>query len=173
MSSRIREGTWLRLASAGKNIPCLKPPDYLRKTLSLPQGKLYVSDKHAITGLSCDAAVGDVVSRNHYARIRVVDYKTKRSVPTGKGSAGGRVFRVVNPPGCVSLNSFTISFLKNEHVVEVVGEEDLLVFPLALPSTGVYRIIYGQPSVGVVELDARGVRVLKLLKTFKPVNGFI
>uniref|UniRef100_A0A7C2BKE8 GTP-dependent dephospho-CoA kinase n=1 Tax=Thermosphaera aggregans TaxID=54254 RepID=A0A7C2BKE8_9CREN len=161
------------MASAGKNIPCLKPPDYLRKTLSLPQGKLYVSDKHAITGLSCDAAVGDVVSRNHYARIRVVDYKTKRSVPTGKGSAGGRVFRVVNPPGCVSLNSFTISFLKNEHVVEVVGEEDLLVFPLALPSTGVYRIIYGQPSVGVVELDARGVRVLKLLKTFKPVNGFI
>ncbi len=161
------------MTSAGKNIPCLKPPDYLRKTLSLPQGKLYVSDKHAITGLSCDAAVGDVVSKNHYARIRVVDYKTKRSIPAGKGSAGSRVFRVVNPPGCVSLNSFTIGFLKDEHVVEVVGEEDLLVFPLALPSTGVSRIIYGQPNVGVVELDAQGVRVLKLLKTFKPVNGFI
>jgi uncharacterized protein (UPF0218 family) len=161
------------LASAGRSIPCLKPPDHLRKALSLPQGKLYVSDKHAITGLSCDAAVGDVVSRNHYARIRVVDYKTKRNIPAGKGPAGSRAFRVVNPPGCVSLNSFTIGFLKGEHVVEVVGEEDLLVFPLALPSTGVSSIIYGQPNVGVVELDAPGIRILKLLKTFKPVNGFI
>ncbi|QOR94475.1 DUF359 domain-containing protein [Thermosphaera chiliense] len=161
------------MASAGRAIPCLKPPDYLRKTLSLPQGKLYVSEKHAITGLSCDAAVGDVVSRNHYARIRIIDYKTKRSIPAEPGSARGRVLRVANPPGCVSLNSFTISFLKGEHVVEVVGEEDLLVFPLALPFTGVSKIIYGQPNVGVVELDAQGVRVLKLLKTFKPVNGFI
>ncbi|MEM0378512.1 MAG: DUF359 domain-containing protein [Thermosphaera sp.] len=155
-------------------IPCLKPPGFLRKTLSLPQGKLYVSEKPVISGLSSDATIGDVVSSNHISRVKIVDYKTKRFEKVrGNRSERTPVIRLVNPAGCVSLNSFVINLLKTPFTAEVVGEEDLLVFSLAPSLVKSGRVLYGQPNTGVVELEADGVRILKLLKTFKLVKTVI
>ncbi|MCY0868572.1 MAG: DUF359 domain-containing protein [Desulfurococcus sp.] len=149
--------------------PVLKLPDSYRLFLALPQGELYVTPSRGVVrGLEAEVAVGDVVSRNHLARIIVVDAKTKRA---GGGPYPASCSIVIhNPHGAVSMKSFTAALIRQARVVCVDGEEDLTVIPFM--HAGYSKIIYGQPDVGVVEITGSRrvlkLLALKLLKGLKP-----
>ncbi|AFL67304.1 DUF359 domain-containing protein [Desulfurococcus amylolyticus] len=148
-----------------KAIPVLKLPVDFRLSLSIPQGDLYVSpDRGLVYGLRAEAAVGDIVSRNHMVEMRITDAKTKRhTVDVGPRECD---VLVVNPQGTISINSFTSSLMGGARSICVVGEEDLLVIPFTLVRG--FKIIYGQPDVGVVISSPSRERVLKILKGLKP-----
>lgn len=146
-------------------IPILLLPSEYRLDLSLPQGKLYVhKTRGVIKGLKSDVTVGDIVSERHYSKLKIIDYKTKRVHSTQLNTVCDQI--VVNPPGGVSINSTTILDALREGYICVNGEEDLLVIPL-LKKTGV-KIIYGQPDIGVVEVEGSLERAIKVLKILIP-----
>lgn len=148
---------------------CLGLPESFRSSLSLPAGKLIVSDNEAISGLRAYATVGDIVSQRHQSNLKIVDAKTRRSSVVERKVAAGDIKAVVlNPRGCISLNAFTMLHSVRSGVVFVVGEEDLLVTPLLYLRPG-FTILYGQPGVGVVEVVGDVARALKVLKILKPV----
>lgn len=147
-------------------IPALGLPTDFRKALSLPQGTLYVADRGVVSGLRADVAVGDVVASRHSASVKIVDFKTKRKEAVAHREGARAV--IVNPPGYVSLNSFTMLRMGGVEVFAVEGEEDMLVTAVAYLREGA-AIIYGQPDVGVVYLVSDRRRALKVIKALKPV----
>lgn len=146
-------------------IPALRLPQEFRRALSLPQGTLYVADGGIVRGLKADVAVGDVVASRHVVAIRVIDFKTKREIAVIP-QEGLPV--IVNPPGSISLNSFTMLRMEGVRAFGVEGEEDMLVTAAAYLREGI-RILYGQPDVGVVSLLSDRRRALKVIKALKPV----
>lgn len=160
-----------RVVSLSKrsNILCLELPESFRPSLSIPGGKLIVSDNEVIAGLRAYATVGDIVSQRHVSSLKIVDAKTRRSRTVEESVATGDIKAVVlNPRGCVSLNAFTALYSVRSGLVFVIGEEDLLVTPLMYLRPG-STILYGQPGVGVVETVGDVTRALKVLKILKPV----
>jgi uncharacterized protein (UPF0218 family) len=145
-------------------LPVLRLPSSLRRELAIPQGRLVVSRK-TIKDLEVDVTVGDIVSKTLKAPLKIIDYKTRRSVR--EGFKGEGVASVINPRGTLSLNSRTITKIHDRGVISVLGEEDLLTLAYALERDG-SRIAYGQPGLGVVILVSDRYRALKVLKTFKP-----
>lgn len=145
-------------------LPVLALPEDYRVDLACPQGTLFVNPSSGVvSGLEADVAVGDIVSMRHRTRVRVIDFKTKRSeyiAPTAH-----KCKYVVNPRGCVSLMAATLSKLLNRDIC-VVGEEDMLVVAYMLSQTG--TILYGQPGVGVVRVKASIHEALKVLRILKP-----
>jgi len=141
-------------------IPVLKLPGFLRSELKTPLGKLLVSESY-IKGLNIDYCVGDIVSENQNCEYRIIDYKTLRGVikevvkPT-----------IVNPPGALSINTFTALLNKGvkKHIVD--GEEDLIV--LAIARRRDITIAYGQPRTGVVIYKSDPFRIVNIIKAFKP-----
>ncbi|MEM2025062.1 MAG: DUF359 domain-containing protein [Desulfurococcaceae archaeon] len=144
-------------------VPALILPQHLRQDLSLPQGTLYVHpERGVVKGLRVKVLVGDVVSTRHFADIKVVDHKTKR---TKIDLAWEECTHVLNPPGSVSLNSLTMSSLPRG-VICVLGEEDLITLSYMVKNQG--SIAYGQPDTGVVLVEPRAEIALKVLKILKP-----
>ncbi|MEZ0393931.1 MAG: DUF359 domain-containing protein [Desulfurococcaceae archaeon] len=130
----------------------------------IPQGTLVISrDGRLVRGLVADFAVGDLVSSTVLSPSKVIDRKLLRKpVPL---ALPGTNLKVINPRGHVTINSFTFAGVRG--VLEVVGEEDLLVLPVALKNEGA-TIAYGQPGAGVVILRASSLRARRLLKIYKP-----
>lgn len=114
-------------------------------------------------GLSVYYTVGDVVSANHYSRVKIIDRKTRR-VEKMEGVSSNNNIAVVNPPGSLSLNAFTMLKAKGYELFEVIGEEDLLVLVAGREGD----VAYGQPGVGVVVLNRDSFYLSSLLKGFKP-----
>lgn len=129
----------------------------------LIQKKSFFKDKPIIV-------IGDIVAETILRSglkplLTVVDYKTKRTIKRGNiiSLKVAEKYRVVNPPGMVSLEALNVlkNALANGNIqapilVEVVGEEDLLVLPSILYSKDNTVIIYGQPDKGmvIVEVDS-------------------
>ncbi len=141
----------------------------MRAVLSQPHGKLYTS--HTIIygkdlGVAVDGCVGDVVCSTIDGRLAVVDGATMRS-PLVSRMAKGLI--IVNPRGTITAQSASSLASISEGVIAAIGEEDLLLLPLAR-NPKVRRAVYGQPGVGVVlaEFNLRRTKYLKLLKAFKP-----
>lgn len=132
--------------------------------MSTPLSKLYVSFKGYVKGLNIEYSVGDVVSANQNSRFKIVDWKTRRVEHVKKSLRSDKLV-LINPPGSLSLNAFTILKAKHPGLFEVVGEEDLLV--LIAGREG--EVAYGQPGVGVVVLEKNPFYLSSLLKGFKPV----
>ncbi len=145
-------------------IPALCLAEAHRGDLAYPQDLLIVHPSRGyLAGLEVDVAVGDVVSERHVAKIRVFDYKTKRTL--GLERRVSKCINVVNPRGCLSLNSLTLAKSRAGDLC-VVGEEDLLV--LAFAVTGAESILYGQPDVGAVLMKPDLNKAIKVLKILKP-----
>lgn len=144
-------------------------PSWMRAVLSKPHGKLFTSRTIIYgedLGVAIDCCVGDVVCSTIKCKLAVVDGATMRS-PLINYVAKGLI--IVNPRGTITAQSAGTLASVNEGVVTVIGEEDLLLLPLAR-NPKVRRAIYGQPGVGVVlvEFNLRRVKYFKLLKAFKP-----
>lgn len=144
--------------------PALLLPAHLRTALSRPLGTLLVSSGK-ISGLVVDYSVGDVVSANQISRYKVVDGRVMR------GRAGPLAPRscdvyAVNPPGSLSLNTLTISRMKSIERMCILGEEDLVVLGVGRSESA--SIAYGQPRTGVVVYEADPLRVVSVIKAFKP-----
>lgn len=154
-------------------IPVLKIPSFLRKTLSLPQGTLYVSRKGFVTGISVDACVGDIVSSTLKSKTRILDFKTKRKYITGEERVLRKQIYVINPPGTISLHAYImlskLDILFKDIVVD--GEEDLVTLAV-IENNRCNTVAYGQPGVGVVVIRRNRYSLFRskeILKTFKPV----
>ncbi|MCD6487999.1 MAG: DUF359 domain-containing protein [Desulfurococcales archaeon] len=155
-------------------IPVLLLPKWLRPSLSIPQGTLFIG-KNIIKGLKSDIGVGDIVSSTLKTSVKIIDFRTKRHIKdkyTIKDKYC-RSFIIMNPPGTISLSSTTLLTQQdmNKNIYIVIGEEDLLVLPL-LKNKSWKKLFYGQPPMGVVRVvrtKYSSKRVLEILKTFKPV----
>ncbi|MEM0355767.1 MAG: DUF359 domain-containing protein [Desulfurococcaceae archaeon] len=149
---------------ASLKLPCLTLLPEYRLALSTPLSKLYVSYTGYVKGLEVQYSVGDVVSVNQNSRYKIVDWKTRRKEHVERMVRGDRLV-LVNPPGSLSLNAFTMLKAKHYGLFEVVGEEDLLVLITGREGD----VVYGQPGVGVVVLKKNPFYLSSLIKGFKPV----
>jgi len=148
-------------------VPALELPHQFRQDFSLPQGVLVVHpEKGVVKKLRVDVAVGDIVSQRHDAKVRVLDYRTKRVSLSNATKPHECDVRVINPPGYLSLNSISLITSMEEGSLCVMGEEDLLVVPFL--SRECRLIIYGQPGTGIVLVGSRVEMALKVLKILKP-----
>ncbi|MEM4369308.1 MAG: DUF359 domain-containing protein [Desulfurococcaceae archaeon] len=145
-------------------IPVLVLPHEFRNDLSYPQGTLIVHpERGCISGLRVDVTVGDVVSKRHLSRVKVVDYKTKRTFR--EPFKEFKCTTVVNPRGSLSLSAIAMAMIGTTDLC-VVGEEDMLTIAFLLSQWD--TVMYGQPDVGVVIVKTSVHKVLKALKIFKP-----
>ena len=126
-------------------------------------------------------SVGDVVSTEaRVAGIRVnlsiIDGKTMRHGYAPPISKTRLTFHVANPAGTITQESWqTIkNAMKEEDATIIVdGEEDLLAIPAVLEAPLRALIVYGQPSQGIVVVEAssqRKAKLAKLLDEFRRQN---
>lgn len=155
----------------GIGVPVLLLREEFRRSLSLPQGTLFVAEKpgELVGGVSADVAVGDVVSSTVEARVKVVDLATRRGATTVLLEQPEHT--VVNPRGSVSLMSITIAAVAKQGVLLVLGEEDMVVTAFAW-SGWARSIAYGQPGVGVVLTRPALGRLIKVAKVLKPTTAW-
>src|SRR2546430_562038 len=107
-------------------------------------------------------AVGDVVSRETYPTgikvdLRIIDHVSMRK-PTGTFNLKQKTtYQVRNPPGVIPLESWEAikrAMKDDDAVILVDGEEDLLALPSIVESPTNSLVLYGQPSQGLVVVDA-------------------
>jgi GTP-dependent dephospho-CoA kinase len=116
--------------------------------------------------------VGDVVSKETRAagikvNLSIIDGKTMRQGYAPPISETRVTFQVVNPPGTITQESWrTIknALRENEATIIVEGEEDLLAVPAVLEAPLRTLIVYGQPSEGIVVVEATSQRKAELEK---------
>ena len=143
-------------------IPVLILPKYLRKSLRIPLSRLYVS-RGWITGFKADYTVGDIVSQNNIGAHEIIDGKTLREEihVTVKG------VDVINPPGSLALNTITMLKCRFCKSYIVHGEEDLVTLGVCREYFD-KKVIYGQPSTGIVLMKSNPYWAINVIKAFKP-----
>lgn len=137
----------------------------MKLTLSKPMGELFTdsqwSDQLAKSRPTKTAVVGDQTLSNFIDlgikfNYGIFDNQIKRKPHLfNKHGLSYPVYRVLNPAGGVTIkavNSIGQMLKFNSCLLEVVGEEDLLVLPLLLLMPLGSVIVYGQPDKGVVQL---------------------
>lgn len=149
------------------------PSTQVREILKLPLGTLLKgpegNESQAIKTIQkpCGTpliTIGDVVTKSFLNQgimpdIVVVDYRTNRSA-TEKISTPGVVVHAANTPGTISKEAVgAVSNILKQYrkqrqnfVLHVTGEEDLLVLPFMLLAPLETIIVYGQPKEGVVKV---------------------
>lgn len=145
-------------------------PDDLRPKLKVPLGKLYKNGDDILFSFDPfkTITVGDVITKqfndkNFGQKISVIDFYVERKEKFSNIKELGfladeKVINVNNPAGTITAELFKAavsSFNDNSQkriVVKVNGEEDLSVLPFILAAPLSWRIFYGQPGVGVVEV---------------------
>ncbi|MDD1725193.1 MAG: GTP-dependent dephospho-CoA kinase family protein [Methanospirillum sp.] len=138
-------------------------PDGCRDLFRQPFGTLYTSFDQILPLLSGKLvfSVGDVVTTSLLMAgrppdIAVIDGQTMRRPYPGVTIPHYRCARVKNPAGGLTDELIEETRKAVESlgtVIQVEGEEDLAVVPLALCSPDGSYIIYGQPGEGVVLLQ--------------------
>lgn len=108
-------------------------------------------------------SVGDVVSKSlldmgFNPSVCVVDGKTLRvcSQDVERFQRGRRVLRLINPPGTISEESWSIfkeALESQPATILVEGEEDLLTLVAVKTAPNGSLIVYGQPGEGVVVVN--------------------
>lgn len=173
----------------------LRMPEELRSLLSRPLGilfkdsTLWTSYKHVLRDRNV-ITVGDIVTRDYIKYMKeppplaVVDWKTKRVIGREQDIPELKkefihVLTAVNPPAHINmlvlrtlLQETALYFPDEPTLIEVEGEEDLLVLPLALTHAHGSRVVilYGQPDKGVVLMSslASGMpRIESILQVFQ------
>jgi len=164
----------------------------LREDLKTPRSKLFEGDNSTATkdlisyihdeSIGSIICVGDQVSYDFLEsgfkpRNIIIDGKIERKQTNNSEKMMRKYkhrFSLVNPSGIISKESWSIlkSALEKYSAVMVDGEEDLLVFPLALLSKNNTGIVYGQPGRGkvIVRVDEyKKEEVRKLLSGFSTI----
>lgn len=138
-------------------------PEKHRHLFRQPFGTLYPSLEPVLPLLEGRLffSVGDVVT-DHLLRagyppaVAFIDGQTMRRPHEGVDVTAFQIIHVKNPAGCISPD-LTEAARKAIHdlktVVQVDGEEDLAVLPLALAAPDGSFVLYGQPGEGVVVLE--------------------
>ena len=138
-------------------------PEEQRHLFRRPFGTLYPSLDPVLPFLDGKLffSVGDVVTE-HLLRagyppdVAIIDGQTMRRPHDGVDVTTYRVIHVVNPAGCITrdLTEAAHRAVSDLHmVIQVEGEEDLAVIPMALAAPHGSLILYGQPGEGVVLLE--------------------
>lgn len=138
-------------------------PDDQRHLFREPFGTLYSSLDQILPLLEGKIffSVGDVVTSRllcagYHPFVAIIDGQTMRRPYEGIKIENYRVIHVKNPAGCISSALSAAAHMAAETlrvVVQVDGEEDLAVLPLAQAAPVGSLILYGQPGEGVVVLE--------------------
>lgn len=170
-------------------------PDYLRKTLRVPLGKIMKGDEKELHKAAKKTiqdikkkkppmiiGVGDVVNASLVAEgfipdVQIIDLRTRRK----KIRIQKRVFRIQygNKSGTIQKNSVTAikraiqaSFsTEKKEIVVIRGEEDLLTLPAILLAPLGSLVLYGQYDLGIVMVfvdEAIKKQVIYFIKNFIP-----
>jgi len=106
-------------------------------------------------------SVGDVVTDHllqagYPPAVAFIDGQTMRRPHEGVDVTAFQIIHVKNPAGCISpelTRAAHKAVITLKTVVQVDGEEDLAVLPLALVAPIGSLVLYGQPGEGVVVLE--------------------
>lgn len=142
-------------------------PEDQRHLFRRPFGTLYPSLDPVLPLLDGKLffSVGDVVTENllqagYPPAIAIIDGQTMRRPHNGVEIPEYHVIHVTNRAGCISselIDAVGEAVAAGRTVVQVAGEEDLAVLPLALVVPDGSLILYGQPGEGVVVLEVSSV----------------
>lgn len=111
--------------------------------------------------------------------ISVIDFKIQRNLEYSKVeelnfSKDIKVYKVINKPSTINSDLFNVirkSFKSDESkIILVSGEEDLVFLPIILISPLKFKIFYGQPNKGLVEVvvnEENKEKAFRILKKFK------
>ncbi len=161
----------------------LEASEETRRIVRRPLGALLDTDglRKMLKGFSgIIISVGDVVSQSildmgFKPGVCVVDGKTLRTCTHSveRFQKGRIVLRLVNPPGTISEDSWSVfkqAIDSQPSTILVEGEEDLLT--LVAVETAPYGsiVVYGQPGEGVVVIEVNESskkRVLEIVGTMK------
>ncbi|AXI25297.1 hypothetical protein CFE53_03730 [Methanofervidicoccus sp. A16] len=131
----------------------------LREILKRPFGKVYkelpyINGKVISIG---DITTKNLLSKNIVPHLSIFDLKTRRNIPVSIEHRFKRVFKVKNPPGCISDEAMEmiryLSKIEEGNIaLKVDGEEDLLALPVIKYFPYGTYVLYGQPDMGVVVL---------------------
>ena len=156
-------------------------PEQQRHLFRQPFGVLYSSLDPVLPLLDGRLffSVGDVVT-DHLLRagyppaVAIIDGQTMRRPHDGVDTTSFQILHVKNPAGCIS-SDLTVAAHNAirvlNTVIQVDGEEDLAVLPLALAAPDGSFILYGQPGEGVVVLEISAEvkkQAQSLLDRFEP-----
>lgn len=169
-------------------------PDYLRKTLRVPLGKIMKGDEKELHKAAKKTiqdikkkkppmiiGVGDVVNASLVAEgfipdVQIIDLRSRRK-DIGIQNSEYRI-QYENKPGTIQKHSanaveeaIRTSFLKKKKETVVVGgEEDLLALPAILFAPLGSYVLYGQYNVGIVMVyvtEENKANVKQILGQFK------
>jgi len=131
----------------------------LREILKKPFGKVY-KELPYINGRV--VSIGDITTKNLLSKniiphLSIFDLKTRRNIPVSIEHKFREVFKVKNPPGCISDEAMGmiryLSKVEEDNIaLKVEGEEDLLALPVIKYFPHGTYVLYGQPDMGVVVL---------------------
>jgi uncharacterized protein (UPF0218 family) len=160
--------------------------------LHKPFGRLLKNGLEKIKNLSPDrlVSVGDVTTKrfnenNMQQKISVIDLLVERKkIYTKKEELGftgfEKIIYITNPPGILtkgtwkSIKKMTTSLYDDDrYIMQVTGEEDLLVLPLILLLPVGFSLFYGQPHDGLVWVTvdfSSKEEASKIVKQFQPIT---
>ena len=151
--------------------------DELRELLKKPFGKVYkelppINGKVISIG---DITTKNLISKNIIPNLSIFDLKTKRNIPVDIPHKFKKVFKVNNPPGCISNDAVEkIKYLSKidceDTALVVCGEEDLLTLLVIKYFPEDTTILYGQPNEGVVMLKINNELKNKINKILNMMN---
>lgn len=186
-STRIRNGEINREGEVYMNTSwtnlVLKLPDGLRKTLQRPLGKILTSVPENIDP-ERSVTIGDITTKNFNEKnigqfLSIVDFQVKREAKFKKLSELGfsediKSSKIKNHAGTITpdlFKSIKAAFnSKKKQVILLDGEEDLAVLPALIISPLGFKIYYGQPDEGLVEIlvtEENKEKARKLLSKFE------
>ena len=149
-SSRIREGD---IDTKGN----LCMPNSMREALSIPLGIIVDIPRYT----DVFASVGDMTTKillekGIVPRLIIVDNKVHRNVyhdliPLLQNLTVPMV-HIRSGPGYIAKEAIALLFAKYHGIIDVEGEEDLLVLPVVVYAPIGSIVYYGQPDVGMVEV---------------------
>jgi uncharacterized protein (UPF0218 family) len=125
--------------------------------------------------------VGDTISRNAVQsglepNVIIIDNLEKRDVALPFAFRDRRIIQTRNPAGRIeiaTMQTIEQAILEPNSLIEVDGEEDLLVIPAVLSAPDRSMVVYGQPGAGIVIVrvsDAKKSEVRRILDAMELVE---
>ena len=141
-------------------------PKDLREELHKPFGNLLKNIPKDITSEKT-ITVGDVTTKlfltnNIQPHLAIVDFIVERqqvhySIEEFGFALNTQIIQIKNSAGHIGAKVWDLLEkslqMSNKTVIQVYGEEDLLVLPCILLSPLGYHIFYGQPQIGLVHIE--------------------
>jgi len=157
-------------------------PENIRASLRKPLGKILLEIPKGAG--DCAVTIGDITTKKFIEKninqfLSVIDFQVKRKREFDNISELGfgeiKTVKVKNAPGTISSDLFkaVVSAVKSKkrQIILVEGEEDLAVLPTIIASPLGFKIYYGQPDEGLVEVEVTEKVKEKVYETLSKFNG--